>query len=138
MCEFQNKLHWCFLLSDLRLYKESSTKKATKKDWECVCITLNDWHLFLKQFRKSTNPQEREFFQYLGDKLFPLIEKQLEVRPPGIITKQDYEFKIRELLVHFLSKEVITSEITKQIHGFHRTKEMIYFFGLLWNLKQHK
>ncbi|KAF4533444.1 hypothetical protein B566_EDAN001170 [Ephemera danica] len=63
--------------SNLRLYRENNVKKASRKDWECVCITLEDWLGFLKQFRKTNNPQERELYQYLNLELFPLIENQL-------------------------------------------------------------
>lgn len=64
---------------DLRLYRENSVKKPNRKDWECVCLTLSDWHTFLKQFRKTTNSHERELYSYVNDELFPLIESQLKV-----------------------------------------------------------
>ncbi|XP_071454313.1 protein BCL9 homolog [Hetaerina americana] len=70
-----NNVYW--YLDDLRLYRENNVKKASKKDWECVCVTLQDWVGFLKQFRKTNNPQEKELYTYLNLELFPLIENQL-------------------------------------------------------------
>ncbi|XP_064600516.1 trithorax group protein osa-like isoform X2 [Liolophura sinensis] len=71
-----NNTYWYF--GDQRLYKENTSRKAGKKDWETVCVTLKDWRFFLKQFRKTTNPQEKELFHYLSDELFPLVRAQLE------------------------------------------------------------
>lgn len=62
----------------MRLYRENSPKKTTKKDWECVCFTLTDWQTFIKQFRKTTNSQERELYTYLNYHLLPIIECQLQ------------------------------------------------------------
>ncbi|XP_076341054.1 uncharacterized protein LOC143241706 [Tachypleus tridentatus] len=72
---FKN-LYW--YLDDLRLYRDNSFKKPSKKEWECVCVSLADWQSFLKQFRKTTNLQERELHTYLNYQLFPLIESQLK------------------------------------------------------------
>lgn len=72
-------IYWC-LVSDLRLYKETSSKKGTRKDWETVCVTLADWKLFLRHFRKTTNPQEILLYHYLKEELFPLVEVSLEVQ----------------------------------------------------------
>lgn len=68
-----------FLISDLRLYREFSPKKQNKKDWECVCVTLSDWCSFIKQFRKTSNVQEKELYSYLNCELFPFVEFQLSV-----------------------------------------------------------
>ncbi|XP_076347154.1 uncharacterized protein LOC143245122 isoform X2 [Tachypleus tridentatus] len=71
-----NNFYW--YLDDLRLYRENSFKKPNKKEWECVCVSLADWQSFLKQFRKTSNIQERELHTYLNFQLFPLIESQLK------------------------------------------------------------
>lgn len=70
---------YLFLISDLRLYREYSPKKQNKKDWECVCVTLSEWCSFIKQFRKTSNVQEKELYSYLNCELFPYIEFQLSV-----------------------------------------------------------
>lgn len=67
------------LISDLRLYREFSPKKQNKKDWECVCVTLSDWCSFIKQFRKTSNVQEKELYSYLNCELFPYVEFELSV-----------------------------------------------------------
>lgn len=76
MCIYRYNLP---LISDLRLYREFSPKKQNKKDWECVCVTLSDWCSFIKQFRKTSNVQEKELYSYLNCELFPYIEFQLSV-----------------------------------------------------------
>lgn len=72
-------VHKLFLISDLRLYREFSPKKQNKKDWECVCVTLSDWCSFIKQFRKTSNVQEKELYSYLNCELFPYVEFKLSV-----------------------------------------------------------
>lgn len=67
-----------FIILDLRLYREFSHKKQ-KKDWECVCVTLSDWCSFIKQFRKTSNVQEKDLYSYLNCELLPFIEFQILV-----------------------------------------------------------
>lgn len=68
----------CFIL-DLRLYKENSAKKPSKRDWECVCSSLPEWQGFAKQYSGSKIPAEKELFCYITEKLMPKIETQLKV-----------------------------------------------------------
>ncbi|XP_042894804.1 protein BCL9 homolog isoform X1 [Parasteatoda tepidariorum] len=70
-----NNIYW--YLDDLRLYREFSHKRQSKKDWECVCLTLSDWQSFIKQFRKTSNLQEKELYSYLNFELFPIVELEL-------------------------------------------------------------
>ncbi|GBL74396.1 hypothetical protein AVEN_235362-1 [Araneus ventricosus] len=70
-----NNVYW--YLDDLRLYREFPHKKQNKRDWECVCLTLSDWQSFIKQFRKTSNLQEKELYTYLNFELYPIVEIQL-------------------------------------------------------------
>ncbi|CAF0760190.1 unnamed protein product [Adineta steineri] len=45
-----NKL-WYF--GDTRLYIDSSSKDTETSTWECVCRTLDEWNLFIENFRKT-------------------------------------------------------------------------------------
>ncbi|CAM4743737.1 unnamed protein product [Rotaria magnacalcarata] len=45
-----NKL-WYF--GDTRLYCESLAKNAETSTWECICRTLDEWNVFIENFRKS-------------------------------------------------------------------------------------
>ena len=67
------------LFADLRLYKESNNKKSGYSGWECVCLTTDDRHSFLKQFRKSSNQREIQLHDYLSRYVFPCVHVQLEV-----------------------------------------------------------
>ncbi|CAH1251777.1 Hypp9156 [Branchiostoma lanceolatum] len=55
----------------LRLYKETVGRKGEK--WECVCSSLKEWTSFVKKFRKSSHPQEKELYEFLHGQLLPLI-----------------------------------------------------------------
>ncbi|CAF2892560.1 unnamed protein product [Rotaria sp. Silwood2] len=44
-----NKL-WYF--GDTRLYCDSSNKNTATSTWECVCRTLDEWNIFIENFRK--------------------------------------------------------------------------------------
>ncbi|CAF3357745.1 unnamed protein product [Rotaria sp. Silwood1] len=44
-----NKL-WYF--GDTRLYCDSSNKNTETSTWECVCRTLDEWNIFIENFRK--------------------------------------------------------------------------------------
>ncbi|GFS82580.1 protein BCL9 homolog [Nephila pilipes] len=70
-----NNVYW--YLDDFRLYREFPHKKQNKRDWECVCLTLSDWQSFIKQFRKTSNLQEKELYTYLNFELYPIVEIQL-------------------------------------------------------------
>ncbi|XP_035668692.1 B-cell CLL/lymphoma 9 protein-like isoform X2 [Branchiostoma floridae] len=61
--------YWYF--DDLRLYKETVGRKGEK--WECVCSNLKEWTSFVKKFRKSSHPQEKELYEFLHGQLLPLI-----------------------------------------------------------------
>ncbi|XP_019621070.1 PREDICTED: B-cell CLL/lymphoma 9-like protein [Branchiostoma belcheri] len=61
--------YWYF--DDLRLYKESVGRKGEK--WECICSSLKEWTSFVKKFRKTTHPQEKELYEFLHGQLLPLI-----------------------------------------------------------------
>jgi len=84
--------YWYF--DDLRLYKEHNSghpkkpwaaaqppaiSSGSRKDWSCVCVSLDQWTIFLKQFRKSGNPNEKALYSLLKDEIFPLVKIQLEV-----------------------------------------------------------
>ncbi|CAH1785706.1 unnamed protein product [Owenia fusiformis] len=71
-----NNTYWYF--DDLRLYKEAGSKKSGKKDFETICITLPDWQTFVKQFRKTSNVNEKLLHDYLTTELFPLVSAKLE------------------------------------------------------------
>ncbi|XP_054709210.1 protein BCL9 homolog [Uloborus diversus] len=82
-----NNIYW--YLDDLRLYREYPHKKQSKKGWECVCLTLADWNSFIKQFRKTSNVQEKELYTYLNFELFPIVELELLNKKKVVQTKEE-------------------------------------------------
>ncbi|XP_022256585.1 uncharacterized protein LOC106472278 isoform X2 [Limulus polyphemus] len=104
-----NNSYW--YLGDLRLYRE---KKTSRKEWECVCVTLAEWQTFLRQFRKTTNPRERELYIYLHYQLFPLIRTELK------------ELQAKENITEAVHQDILErelAEIKKDLEVWEETKE---------------
>ncbi|XP_076371210.1 uncharacterized protein LOC143257025 isoform X2 [Tachypleus tridentatus] len=104
-----NNSYW--YLGDLRLYRE---KKTSRKEWECVCVTLAEWQTFLRQFRKTTNPQERDLYIYLHYQLFPLIRTEInDLQAKEKITEAQYQ--------DILEREL--AEIKKDLKVWEKTRK---------------
>lgn len=72
-----DNVYW--YLEDLRLYRELCPKKPQRsREWDCVCLTVSDWQGFLKQFRKSSNPREKQLHTFLSSHLFPVVQAQAQ------------------------------------------------------------
>lgn len=44
-----------------------SILKEEKVDWNCVCITLEDWNDFTSKYKKSRKKQDQELYRILEE-----------------------------------------------------------------------
>lgn len=50
----------------------------TRKTWECVAITLNEYHDFLATIFRSRDPNEKQLRKRIEEDVVPIIEKRAE------------------------------------------------------------
>lgn len=61
-----------------QLAPEHSYTTSNEESWETVCVTLQDWEEFTKQFENSTNNREKAFYKLLVNELLPSITNVLK------------------------------------------------------------
>ncbi|KAL8950123.1 MAG: hypothetical protein Q9222_003823 [Ikaeria aurantiellina] len=46
--------------------------------WECIAVTLGDYHDFLESIKKSKDPDEKVLYRRINEEVLPIIEKDEE------------------------------------------------------------
>ncbi|CAF4465651.1 unnamed protein product [Rotaria socialis] len=81
----RGKKLWYF--GDTRLYSESWNKSTETSTWECICRTLDEWNVFIENFRKSCSKKNSS----IKDR--QLLERLIALNAdlPDIYSRKDRE-----------------------------------------------
>ena len=80
------------------------------RKWECLAVTLEEYHNFLESIRKSRDVDEKALYQRLTKEVLPVIEKLEEDRQKKIARRQKELLNLEKLATAKRSSRIASKQ----------------------------